>query len=74
MLIVGIEKCHLSYVWSNRIQVTAWFVCNLWNGQFLSLQVREAQLAQFNYILVVGAQEADTGEVHLLLPPYVYTE
>jgi threonyl-tRNA synthetase len=26
-------------------------------------KVREAQLAQFNYILVVGAQEADTGEV-----------
>jgi threonyl-tRNA synthetase len=27
------------------------------------LQVREAQIAQFNYILVVGAQEAETGNV-----------
>jgi hypothetical protein len=40
---------------------------NLWigYGRFLYLQVREAQLAQFNYILVVGAQEAETGEVRL---------
>jgi threonyl-tRNA synthetase len=28
-----------------------------------ALQVREAQLAQFNYILVVGAKEAESGKV-----------
>ena len=27
------------------------------------LQVREAQLAQYNYILVVGEEEANTGQV-----------
>lgn len=27
------------------------------------LQVREAQLAQYNYILVVGEEEANTGKV-----------
>jgi threonyl-tRNA synthetase len=27
------------------------------------LQVREAQLAQFNYIIVVGAKEAESGKV-----------
>jgi hypothetical protein len=30
---------------------------------FNFLQVREAQLAQYNYILVVGEDEAKTGEV-----------
>ena len=34
------------------------------------MQVREAQLAQFNYILVVGAQEAETGNVS---PLYLVT-
>lgn len=27
------------------------------------MQVREAQLAQYNYILVVGEEEAKTGQV-----------
>ena len=30
------------------------------------LKVREAQLAQYNYILVVGEEEANTGQVYLL--------
>ncbi|QHN85870.1 Threonine--tRNA ligase [Arachis hypogaea] len=30
---------------------------------YAKLQVREAQLAQYNYILVVGEQEAETGQV-----------
>lgn len=29
----------------------------------LSLQVREAQIAQYNYILVVGEEEVKTGQV-----------
>ncbi len=31
--------------------------------RFGFLQVREAQLAQYNYILVVGEEEANTGQV-----------
>lgn len=31
--------------------------------KFCCLQVREAQLAQYNYILVVGEEEANTGKV-----------
>ena len=30
---------------------------------FYYWQVREAQLAQYNYILVVGEEEANTGQV-----------
>lgn len=36
------------------------------SDSFSFLQVREAQLAQYNYILVVGEEEANTGQV--LLP------
>lgn len=28
------------------------------------MQVREAQVAQYNYILVVGEEEANTGQVN----------
>lgn len=49
-------------------------VCSL----IVFLQIREAQLAQYNYILVVGEDEAKTGEVVsiillLLCLKYVHT-
>ena len=35
----------------------------LYTESFASLQIREAQLAQYNYILVVGEEESKTGKV-----------
>lgn len=37
------------------------------NGYLGFLQVREAQLAQYNYILVVGEEEANTEQVSTLI-------
>lgn len=42
-------------------EVMDW-ILNIWIF-FFFFQVREAQIAQYNYILVVGAKEADTGKV-----------
>jgi threonyl-tRNA synthetase len=49
-----------AYLWRREAEWTYW-----WRSRCRSLQIREAQLAQFNYILVVGEKEQATNTVNV---------
>ena len=66
-IVVPVSKGHEAYASEvqRRVKAAGFFVDVDLSHRTLNKMVREAQLAQYNYILVVGAQEMENGTVNV---------
>ncbi|KAJ3694702.1 hypothetical protein LUZ60_000079 [Juncus effusus] len=64
-IVLPVSPCALDYaeMVRDRIHAAGFFVDVDTSDRVIHKKVRQAELAQYNYVLVVGAKQADTGEV-----------